>query len=174
MIGTLEEIDVVDTDDHVVGRASRPEVRRGRLRHRAVYVLVFNQSGQLFVHQRTASKDVYPSFYDVAVGGVVEAGETYDGAAQREVAEEIGVSDADLRCIMPFRYEDEANQVNGMVYSCSHGGAVRLQAEEIVSGEWLDLDDLLERTRRQPFCPDGLEALFRYLDRLASVTPDQE
>jgi isopentenyldiphosphate isomerase len=173
MIETVEEVDVVDTDDQVVGRASRPEVRRGRLRHRAVYVLVFNQSGQLFVHQRTASKDVYPSFYDVAVGGVVEAGETYDGAARREMAEEIGVSDVDLRCIMPFRYEDETNQVNGMVYSCSHTGAVTLQPEEIVSGEWLDLDDLLERTSRQPFCPDGLEALFRYLDRLASVTPDQ-
>jgi isopentenyldiphosphate isomerase len=170
MSTAAEEIDVVDADDQVVGRASRPEVRDRRLRHRAVYVLVFNQAGQLFVHQRTASKDVYPSFYDVAVGGLVGAGETYDAAAQREVAEEIGVSNADLRCIMPFRYEDDANQVNGMVYSCSHAGVLTLQAEEIVSGEWLDLDELIERTSRQQFCPDGLEALFRYLDRLASVS----
>jgi isopentenyldiphosphate isomerase len=164
-----EEIDVVDADDQVVGRASRPEVRRRRLRHRAVYVLVFNQAGQLFVHKRTASKDLYPSYYDVAIGGVVGAGETYNAAARREVAEEIGVSGADLRCIMPFRFEDETNLVNGMVYSCSHDGAVTLQADEIVSGEWLDLDELLERTHQAPFCPDGLEALFRYLDRLASV-----
>lgn len=173
MSTALEEIDVVDTDDEIVGRESRPEVRRRRLRHRAVYVLVFNESGQLFVHQRTASKDVYPSFHDVAIGGVVGAGETYDAAAQREVAEEIGVSNADLRCILPFRYEDEVNRVNGMVYSCSHSGALTLQPEEIVSGEWLDLDELIERTGRQSFCPDGLEALFRYLDRLASVRPDE-
>jgi isopentenyldiphosphate isomerase len=167
MSTTDEEIDVVDDDDEVVGRASRPEVRRRRLRHRAVYVLVFNRAGQLFVHQRTAGKDLYPSYYDVAIGGVVGAGETYDAAAQREVAEEIGVLDADLRCIMPFRFEDDANQVNGMVYSCSHEGAMTPQPEEIVSGEWLDLDEVLERTGREPFCPDGLEALFRYLDRLA-------
>jgi hypothetical protein len=57
-----------------------------------------------------------------------------------------------------------------MVYSCSHAGVLTLQAEEIVSGEWLDLDELIERTSRQQFCPDGLEALFRYLDRLASVS----
>lgn len=167
-----EEIDVVDADDRVVGRATRPEVRRRRLRHRAVYVFVFNPTGQLFVHQRTASKDLYPSFYDVAVGGVVGTGETYDEAAQREVAEEIGVRNADLRCIMPFRYEDDANLVNGMVYSCSHSGAVKLQKDEIVSGEWLDLDKVIERTSRERFCPDGLEALFRYLDRLASVRRD--
>jgi NADH pyrophosphatase NudC (nudix superfamily) len=100
---------------------------------------------------------------------VVEAGETYDAAAQREVAEEIGVLNPDLRCIMPFRFEDDANQVNGMVYSCSHDGAMTLQPDEIVSGEWLDLDEVLDRTAQKPFCPDGLEALFRYLDRLASA-----
>jgi hypothetical protein len=50
---------------------------------------------------------------------------------------------------------------------------VTLQASEIVSGEWLDLDEVIERTSRAPFCPDGLEALFRYLDRLASVRRDE-
>lgn len=169
MSGAIEELDVVDDDDQVVGRASRPQVRRERLRHRAVYVLVFNRAGQLFIHQRTASKDLYPSFFDVAIGGVVTAGETYDAAAQREVEEEIGVSDAELRRVMPFRFDDETNQVNGMVYSCSHDGPMTLQAEEIVSGEWLDLDQVLERVSQESFCPDGLEALFRYLDRLASV-----
>lgn len=172
MSASEEEVDVVDAEDRVIGRASRSEVRRRRLRHRAVYVLVFNRAGQLFVHQRTASKDLYPSYFDVAVGGIVGRGETYDAAAEREMAEEIGVRDADLRCIMPFRYEDDSNQVNGMVYSCSHSGAVKLQAEEIVAGEWLDLDEVIERTSREQFCPDGLEALFRYLDRLASVRRD--
>ena len=164
-----ELVDVVDADDRVIGQATRAEVRAHKLRHRATYILVFNARGQLFVHQRTATKDVHPSFFDVAVGGVVGAGESYDQGAQRELAEEIGVA-ATPRPILRFQYEDAANRVNGRVYSCSYDGPLRLQAEEVVSGEWLDLDVVLERARQHPFCPDGMEALLRYLDRLASVS----
>lgn len=169
-----EEVDVVDVEDRVVGRALRSEMRRGRLRHRAVYVLVFNARGQLFVHRRSASKDVYPSCFDVAIGGVVTAGESYDEAGQREVAEEIGVDAAPLRRITTFQYEDQENAVNGAVFSCTYDGPLRLCPDEIVSGEWLDLDQVIERARHEPFCPDGIEALLRYLDRLASVRPDPD
>lgn len=164
-----ELVDVVDADDRVIGRATRADVRAQKLRHRATYILVFNAQGQLFVHQRSAAKDIYPSYFDVAVGGVVGAGESYDAGAQRELAEELGVSGVPLRPILRFQYEDGGNLVNGRVYSCSYDGPLALQAEEIVSGEWLDLDVVIERMRQERFCPDGVEALLRYLDRLASV-----
>lgn len=168
-----EQVDVVDADDRVIGRATRAEMRAQKLRHRATYILVFNPRGQLFVHQRTATKDVYPSYYDVAVGGVVGAGETYDAGAQRELAEELGINGgAPPRPILTFQYEDADNRVNGRVYSYTHDGPLTLQREEIASGEWLDLDVVIDRMRQLPFCPDGVEALLRYLDRLASVSKD--
>ncbi len=167
-MGSAELVDVVDAEDRVVGRATRAEIRARNLRHRATYILVFNARGQLFVHQRTATKDVYPSYYDVAVGGVVSAGESYDQGARRELAEELGVT-AVPRPILKFQYEDAANVVNCRVYSCAYDGPLTLQAEEIVAGEWLDLDVVFERARHEKFCPDGIEALLRYLDRLASV-----
>jgi isopentenyldiphosphate isomerase len=164
-----ELVDVVDAEDRVIGRATRAEMRAQKLRHRATYILVFNTRGQLFVHQRTPTKDIYPSYFDVVVGGVVGADETYDDGARRELAEELGVTTAVPRPILGFQYEDADNRVNGRVYSCSYDGPLTLQPEEIAQGEWLDLDVVLERTRQVPFCPDGIEALFRYLDRLASV-----
>jgi isopentenyldiphosphate isomerase len=171
-MGASELVDVVDAEDRVIGRATRAEIRAQKLRHRATYILVFNASGQLFVHQRTATKDVYPSYFDVVVGGVVGAGESYDEGARRELAEELGITSATPRPILAFQYEDGDNRVNGRVYSCSYDGPLALQADEIASGEWLDLDVVLERTRQAPFCPDGIEALFRYLDRLASVNTE--
>ena len=165
-----ELVDVVDADDRVIGRATRADVRAQKLRHRATYILVFNSQGQLFVHRRSAAKDVYPSHYDVTVGGVVGAGESYDTGAQRELAEELGINDVPVRPILKFQYEDQGNLVNGRVYSCLYDGPLTLQAEEIVSGEWLDLDVVIERARQDRFCPDGIEALLRYLDRLASVS----
>jgi isopentenyldiphosphate isomerase len=169
-MASSELVDVVDVDDRVIGRATRAEVRARGLRHRATYILVFNARGQLFVHRRTATKDVYPSYYDVTVGGVVATGEGYDAGAQRELAEELGITDVRPRPILRFQYEDADNRVNGRVYSCSYDGPLALQAEEIVSGEWLDLDVVLERLRELPFCPDGVQALLHYVDRLSSVS----
>jgi isopentenyldiphosphate isomerase len=165
-MAAAELIDVVDADDRVVKQATRGEIRRQNLRHRAAYILVFNAKGQLFVHQRTQTKDVYPGYFDVCVGGVVAAGESYEDGARRELAEEIGVRDAPLRRLVSFGFTDPTNQVNGTVFSCTYDGSLRLQAEEILSGEFLDLDVVLERVGTQPFCPDGVEALCRYLDCL--------
>jgi isopentenyldiphosphate isomerase len=164
-----EFVDVVDENDRVVTQATRREVRVRNLRHRAVYVLVFNTTGQLFVHRRTLSKDIFPGYWDVAVGGVVAAGEGYDAGARRELREELGVSEARLRRLFSVRYEDETNRVAGMVYSCMCDGPFVLQASEIASGEWMDFDVVLEKTQRLRFCPDGLEVLRRYLAKLEAV-----
>jgi isopentenyldiphosphate isomerase len=161
-----ELVDIVDTQDRVLGQAPRKEVRARQLRHRAVYILLFNPAGQLFVHQRTASKDIYPDYYDVAFGGVVGAGEEVDSAARRELKEEAGVTSARLRRVLAFQFDDETNHVNGTVYSATYDGRLELQASEIAGGRWMDLDDVVELSQHQPICPDGIEALRLYLDRL--------
>ncbi len=151
-----ELVDVVDEHDRVVTQATRSEVRQRNLRHRSVYILVFNAQGQLFVHQRTFTKDIFPGYWDVAVGGVVAVGEAYDSAAAREVGEELGVRNLRLRRLFPMRYDDAQNRVCGMVYSCMSEGGFTLQETEILQGEWLDLDVLIERAQHDPFCPDGM------------------
>jgi len=168
-----ELVDVVDENDRVLSQATRREVRRGNLRHRAVYILVFNSRGQLFVHRRTLTKDIFPGYWDVAVGGVLGAGEDYDSGAARELHEELGVVSASLRRLFSMRYEGASHQVCGMVYSCTCDGDFTLQASEIVSGEWMDLDVLLEHTQRAPFCPDSLEVLRLYLAKLEAARQAQ-
>lgn len=158
-----ELVDVVDASDRVLGRASRAEMRAGRLRHRATYLLLFNPRGELFVHLRTASKDVYPSHWDVAVGGVVAAGESYDEGARRELAEEVGIRGVAPEPLFDIAYADAANQVNGRVYRVVWDGALTLQPEEVVRGEWITLDAVRDRMRREPFCPDGVAVFDRYL-----------
>ena len=48
----------------------------------------------LYLHQRTATKRIFPSLYDMFVGGVASAGESSRVTAQREVAEELGLRQA--------------------------------------------------------------------------------
>ncbi len=78
-----EIIQVVDDDNRETATVSRREMRARGLVHRASYILVFNSKGELFVQKRTQDKDIYPGYLDVAAGGVVLAGESYEEAARR-------------------------------------------------------------------------------------------
>ena len=157
-----ELVDVVDADDRVVGQVTRAAMRAGRLRHRATYLLVFNTRGELFVHLRSADKDVYPSHWDIAVGGVVGAGESYDEGARRELAEEVGIHGAPLEPLFAIAFEDPECPVFGRAYRVEWDGPLTLQAEEIVRGEWLAPADVDARLTRDPFCPDGAAVWRRY------------
>jgi isopentenyldiphosphate isomerase len=159
-----ELVDILDADGRPVRVATRGEMRRRRLPHRAVYVLVFNHHGELFIHQRTATKDIWPSRWDVAVGGVPAAGESFDDAARRETAEELGV-EVEPVPLFAIHHADAASIVFGMVYRAVHDGPFRLQPEEIIGGEFVSLAVVRSRSECQQFCPDGLAVLERFLRR---------
>jgi len=159
-------VDVVDDAGRPIGRVSRREMRARRLPHRCTYVLVFNRRGELFVHLRTAAKDVYPAHWDVAIGGVLLAGESFDDGARREAQEEVGVA-VEVEPLFPLRYEDPQTIVHGVAYRAVHDGPFRLQPEEIVRGEFVSLPMLDDRIARAPFCPDGLAVLAEHRRRVA-------
>lgn len=154
----------MDEAGRVVGTATRREMRARRLPHRVVYVLVFDGAGRLFVHRRTPTKDVYPGHWDVAVGGVLAAGEDFDAGARREAHEELGVAIAPER-LFPFRWVDAHTDVHAVAYRARHDGPFVLQPSEIVAGEFLPLDAVAARAAREPFCPDGLAVLAEYRRR---------
>lgn len=165
-----ELVDIIDDAGRTVATMPRREMRGRRLPHRCVYVLLFNQRGELLLHLRTASKDAYPSHWDVTVGGVLAAGEGFDAAARREVREELGI-DAEPERLFPFRYADAATVVQGMVYRLVHDGPFRLQPEEIVRGEFAPAEAVAGRAAREPFCPDGLAVLAEYQRRQGANGP---
>jgi len=162
-----ELVDVIDEEGRTVDTVPRREIRRRRLGHRCAYVLVFNNKGELFIHLRTPTKDVYPSHWDVCVGGVLATGESFDAAARREVAEELGL-DVDPDGLFPFHYSDASTAVQGMVYRVAHDGPFQLQPEEIVRGEFVPPQDVAGRAAQEPFCPDALSVFMEYMRRFHS------
>jgi 8-oxo-dGTP pyrophosphatase MutT (NUDIX family) len=167
-----ERVAVVDPSNRFACAAPRWRMRRDNLIHRACYILVFNSRGELFVHQRTDTKDVYPGFFDLAAGGVVLAGESYDAAAQRELAEELGIADQPLTALFDFFWEDAHCRVWGRVYRCVHDGPMRLQPEEIVSGRFMPPEIVEHDLPADRITPDSLEALRRYLEGEKESAPD--
>jgi isopentenyldiphosphate isomerase len=165
-----ELVDLIDDTGNVIGVVTRQEMRLRRLPHRCVYLLVFDSRGRLFVHRRTAAKDVFPSYWDLCVGGVLASGESFNAGAHREGREELGV-DLELHALFPFHFADPHTLVHGMVYHAVHDGPFILQPEEIETGEFVPIADLADRVACLKFCPDGLAVWREYQQSLASPLP---
>lgn len=163
---TSEWVDVVDTDDRVVRTVSRPEMRRDRLRHRAVFVAVLDGAGRILVHRRSESKDVWPGWLDIAVGGVVTSGESYEQAVRRELAEEIGVSDVEPVEVDGGRiqvYDDADVSLVGRCFVVTTSGPFVFADGEVNDAWWVTRDELEELRRRERFLPDSLALLLPLL-----------
>jgi 8-oxo-dGTP pyrophosphatase MutT (NUDIX family) len=164
-MGAADEIVViVDQDNHIVSAVPRREMRAKQLVHRSTYILVFNSRGELYVQKRTLTKDVFPGYYDVAAGGVVLAGETYEQGGERELEEEMGIRGVPLNRLFDFYFENEHTRVWGCAFSCVYDGVVVLQEEEVESGAFVSVEDILHRAETEPFTPDGMYVLLRYLN----------
>lgn len=87
-----ELLDVVDGHDHVIAQATRGMIHRVRLRHRAAHILVFNPAGEIFLQRRALWKECAPGLWDSSAAGHLAAGEGYADAAERELAEELGIA----------------------------------------------------------------------------------
>lgn len=157
-----EILDIVDENDEVVGQARRADAYSQGLRHRCVFVQVRNPRGEVFVHRRTASKLVFPSLYDMFVGGVVGAGETYDDAALREAEEELGVTGLPRPLpLFTFLYDDGERRWWSAVYEVRCETPVHPQSEEVAWGAFMPEAELRQRLDEWPWVPDGLAAYSR-------------
>ncbi|MBU0481583.1 MAG: NUDIX hydrolase YfcD [Proteobacteria bacterium] len=161
-MGKDEKVVIVDLENRVIGHAPRWVMREEKLIHRATYILVFNRRGELYVQKRTMTKDIYPGFYDLAAGGVVLDGESYDESARRELLEELGVSPP-LNRLFDHFYSGPHNQVWGRVYSCLHDGPFVLQVDEVESACFMRREEVVRFSGDHDFTPDGIEIFARYM-----------
>jgi len=158
MSSSLERVQIVDENNQEIGECPRHEMRSRKLTHRASYILVFNARKELFVQKRTQTKDIYPGYFDIAAGGVVLAGESYENSASRELFEELGV-EAELTSLFDHYYADDTNKVWGRVFACRHEGPFVLQKEEVESGSFRPIDSIIGQSHKNRYTPDGIAIL---------------
>jgi isopentenyldiphosphate isomerase len=140
-VSAAEPVEVIDDSGVVVGIVSRAVMRRDNLRHRAVFVAVCDSAGRLLVHQRSATKDLWPSRWDVAVGGVMAPGETWADGARRELAEEVGVEGpVVLEHLGDGSFADDDVDTVGRVYRVVHDGPFAFVDGEVVAAELVTAD----------------------------------
>ncbi|MFV3331770.1 NUDIX hydrolase [Pseudomonas sp. NY15437] len=159
-----EKIAWVDDDDQLLGSLPRAELRARGLIGRGTFILLFNSAGELCVHRRTLSKAIYPGYWDPAAGGMVQADESYEASAARELEEELGIAGVELRAHGTFFFDQPDNRLWCAVFSAVSDAPLKLQPEEVLEARFIDPHQVLAEAKAgTPYCPDSLAALRKYL-----------
>ncbi|MEG0024515.1 MAG: 16S rRNA (adenine(1518)-N(6)/adenine(1519)-N(6))-dimethyltransferase RsmA [Akkermansia sp.] len=145
-----ELLDVVDSQNQVIGQKTRKEIHEGNLTHRAVHILVRNKHGAILLQKRSPWKDRHPGVWDSSAAGHVDAGESYMEAAKRELHEELGIDDIELHEVAHF----EPNEQNGMEHVqllvAGYSGKTRFPAAEIEAVQWFAPELITAWLARRP------------------------
>jgi isopentenyl-diphosphate delta-isomerase type 1 len=161
-----ELFDVVDERDRVVGQAPRGEVHALGLRHRAVHVFAVNRAGEVFLHQRSRTKDTFPGLWNSSCAGHVGAGDDYDETVLRELEEELGCGARAPRLqknperLFKIEARPETGEEFVWVYRAEAEGPFVLNADEIERGGWFALGAVEAWLAQRP---EEFAASFRFL-----------
>lgn len=173
-----EVFDVCDEFDRVIGQATRTEVHANRWIHRAVHIWVFRGDGSLMLHRRSASKDTCPLKITSSASGHVDAGETYEACAHRELHEELGLQ-AGLEPLVKLPPGPLTAWEHSLLYRCVTDDEPTpdpAEIDEVLSHTLQDWAELIEQEPLE-FAPVFIELWNWYrghglFDDISSNSPD--
>ena len=158
-----ELVEAVDVDGTVLGVVTRAEVRARGIRHRTVFIAVLDGAGEhLLVHRRAGWKDVWPSAWDLAFGGICGVGEPWADAAERELAEEAGLA-ASLTWVGEGCYDAEGVAEVAHVFTARSDDEPNCPDGEVAEVAWVPLAGLGAWVAERPVCPDSVALVLPHL-----------
>ncbi|MFJ1565822.1 NUDIX hydrolase [Streptomyces erythrochromogenes] len=159
-----ERVERVDEHDEVLGVVDRGEaIRRGWL-HRVATIVCRDTEGRFLVHRRPDDVSRFPGHLNWMLGGAVDVAESYEDAAARELAEELGVL-ARPRFLFKFLCAGAISPYWLGLHEVVATGPVRPDPSEVARHGWVSEGELAELVRHQAFVPDAREAFQRYRAR---------
>jgi isopentenyldiphosphate isomerase len=137
-----EVFDLVDLDDHVIGQVRRGEAHRNpALIHRSVQILVFTHDGRLLLQRRSAGKDLFPGYYCASASGHVASGDDYPTTAERELAEELGISTSLTYVSKALVWSEPETELTAL-YATVSDGPYQFHPTETDGGELFAINDV--------------------------------
>jgi len=165
-----ELLDIVDRNDNVIGQEPKSNKLSKELISRNVGVFILDENQKLLIARRSPDKKSFPGRFDLAACGNVKTGETYEEAARRELAEELGI-DCNLefldKVFNEFRENKLALRYFTGLFVGRHSGDVNLNKEltETRRLSVKEIEDMLNRDRNS-FCPGFVRDFLHVKDRL--------
>jgi isopentenyldiphosphate isomerase len=140
----MEQFDLVDIDDNIIGVTDKPTAHASKQLHRVAVVYVFNDSGELYIQVHKTSGGLY----DHSVGGHVSRGEDYATAARREAKEELSITQPLTQLAIAFHSDEGKYGHMFGLFECIAEKSWKFipndEVEEIIPMKFEDIRHLME------------------------------
>ena len=160
-----EIIDLYNVDRVPTGKTAKRgnPLEEGTYRM-VVHVCIFNSKGEMLIQKRADDIVRWPSYWDISVGGGARAGDTSRQAAERETAEEIGLSIdfSDRRPVITVNFSDGFDDFYTIEKDISLED-LNLQTEEVTDAKWAtqkEIEDMIDDGSFIPYQKELLGYLF--------------
>lgn len=143
-----KKIQIVDSEDNFLANVSFEEAIAKKAIRRASRIMVINESGRVLIQKRSKyiSK---PLLFDNSVGGMLDAGETYEQAAYRELGEELGITNCPLREVLSSTRSGDFF-ISLFVCAVPDDIAISYDEHEVDSISWMSVDEVKELVTKHP------------------------
>lgn len=149
-----EMLPVIEPSGIVCGKARRDWCHGGsKLLHPVVHLHIIDRDSNIYLQKRSAGKDLYPGYWDTAVGGHVCFGETAEEALYREASEELGLTAFNPVRLETYVWETATEKEFVFVYATVGHPELFPSAEEVEEGRWFGIHELDKSLKRGMFTP---------------------
>jgi isopentenyldiphosphate isomerase len=160
-----EMLPLVDEEGNIIGAATRGECHGGsKPLHPVVHLHVFNSAGELYLQLRPEWKDIQPGKWDTAVGGHVDLGESVEMALQREVREELGITEFQSEKVTHYVFESTRERELVFVHRTTYDGVVA-PSDELAGGRFWSIPEIREAIGKGVFTPNFESEFQKYIDK---------
>lgn len=150
---------IVDANDNPTGLAMLKDAEVQGLLYRVVAVSVMDENGRILLQKRSDSMKIDPGTWDIAAGGHVDEGLTYETAAAAELEEELGIAGR-----APQQFGKEfLGDCFLMLYTLTvpSGIGLELGADEVADTKWFTSKEFESLLRDHPEqCANFLKEIY--------------
>ncbi|MEZ4979479.1 MAG: isopentenyl-diphosphate Delta-isomerase [Chitinophagales bacterium] len=150
-----EQVILVDAKDEKLALMGKTEAHEKGLLHRAISIVLFNESKEILLQQRADSKYHWAGIWSNTVCTHPRDGESYLEAAERRLEEELGIS-TELRDVFNFIYKAK-DEESGLteheldhVFVGEYNGEIPFNKEEVKAVRWISSEDLFKEIEAKP------------------------
>lgn len=158
----MELLDTFDIDGNFVGVKSREfcHEENPQVFHKAVWIWIKNNNGEILVQKRAKSKKKSPNKWDMPSAGHVATGETCLLTCVRETQEELGIDCKEDEFVFLKQFINLRGWELVQVYLLKKDidiNNITLQPEEVAEVKWLNYNDFVNLIYSDDFCNHAKE-----------------